>query len=63
MLEDIDTVGSETIPIPFDFKTIGRVFEFLLYERDKEKLGEIEKPVPSSRMEDFVPLWFARFVT
>ena len=32
------------------------------YERDTEKLPELEKPVPSSKLEDCVPEWFAKFI-
>ena len=52
----------DVIPIPFDFKTIGWVFDFILHVKEKEPLPEIEKPVPSSRLEDFMPIWYAKYI-
>jgi hypothetical protein len=52
----------EAIPINFDEKVLNKVIEFMNYELENEKLPELPRPVPTERLADCVPLWFANYI-
>ena len=63
MLEDNDTDGEDIPLLQYDEKTLQRVFDFTKHELDIEKLPEIPRPVPTERLADCVPVWFANFMS
>ena len=39
-----------------------KVFEFITHEENVEKLPDLPHPLPSDRLSDCMPQWFASFV-
>ena len=64
ILEDQEdpTCEEDAVPVLFDESVLKEIFTFIQYEADVELLPEIPKPVPSDRISDFVPQWFANFI-
>jgi S-phase kinase-associated protein 1 len=54
-------LDEEPVPIQFDEAIVKRVFEFLEHEIH-EPLPDIPKPVPSERLSDWIPQWYANFI-
>lgn len=64
MLEELKESGLDQnpIPIPFDETILTKAFDFVKHELQVEQLPDIPKPVPSERLEDCVPQWFADYM-
>ena len=50
------------MPLAFDEKVVTKVFDFIKHEMEGDKLPEIPRPCPSSRLQDFLPMWFANYI-
>lgn len=62
MLEDREPTDTEPIPIHFEEKVLQKVFTFVQHELDVEELPQLPRPVPSERLEDCMPRWFAEYI-
>ncbi len=62
MLEERDPTDTEPIPINFEEKILTKVFAFVEHELEVEMLPDLPRPVPSDRLEDCMPKWFAEYI-
>eukprot|EP00347_Sterkiella_histriomuscorum_P007257 403349657 len=61
--DDEQNDDQEVIPLPqFDEKILLKVFEFMRYEYENESLPELPRPLPTDRLQDSMPQWFANYI-